>query len=219
MKIKNHDGQLGAITSAALSYDKKYILSTAQDGLLFVHQLDCGMIKTEARFDPMEGSNEQNPQIIKEVTDKKLSEFFEANPVSLLDVDPIIEGVDQTILKIDLKIKKDTPDITDETIYSIQQSKLRTEEDHRLKLAETKKEKVREDITKLREKFVTLVEKNKSAEDVIQVAESDFNIDPEFFDELIKRTKACIEETKKEEQWEVEKNQVKLRKIHNKFYD
>jgi hypothetical protein len=36
---------------------------------------------------------------------------------------------------------------------------------------------------------------------------------------LIQRSKDKIEETKKEEQWEVEKNTVKLNKIKKKFYD
>lgn len=49
--------------------------------------------------------------------------------------------------------------------------------------------------------------------------EQDFNIDPDFFNMLIERSKAKIEETKKEEQWEVEKNTVKLNKIKKKFYD
>ena len=64
-----------------------------------------------------------------------------------------------------------------------------------------------------------MVEKNKGVEDVIQVPEQDFNIDPEFFNMLIDRSKKKIEETKKEEQWEVEKNTVKLNKIKKKFYD
>ena len=36
---------------------------------------------------------------------------------------------------------------------------------------------------------------------------------------LIERSKKKIEETKAEEQWEVEKNTVKLNKIKKKFYD
>lgn len=40
-------------------------------------------------------------------------------------------------------IPENPVDITDPNVYSIQQSKLRTEEDHRLKLAEAKKEGVK----------------------------------------------------------------------------
>ena len=45
LKIKNHDGHLGLITTAKLSFDKKFLLSTAHDGLLMVHQIDTNMIK------------------------------------------------------------------------------------------------------------------------------------------------------------------------------
>jgi hypothetical protein len=52
-----------------------------------------------------------------------------------------------------LRIPKGTPDIIDESIYSIQQAKLRTEEDHRLKLAEEKKQHVRNQVKVLRQQF------------------------------------------------------------------
>ena len=96
---------------------------------------------------------------------------------------------------------------------------MRTEEDRKLEIAEEKKRGVRGKIEGLRERFVKVVEKNKEVEEVIQVAEQDFNIDPDFFNMLIERSKAKIEETKKEEQWEVERNTVKLNKIKKKFYD
>ena len=63
------------------------------------------------------------------------------------------------------------------------------------------------------------MEKNEKVEEVIRMPESDFNIDPEYFDMLIKRTKDKIEETKREEQWDIEKNKVALNKVKNKFYD
>ena len=49
--------------------------------------------------------------------------------------------------------------------------------------------------------------------------EQHFNIDPELFNKLVDRLKEKIEETKKTEQWEVEKNTVMLNKIKKKFYD
>lgn len=62
-------------------------------------------------------------------------------------------------------------DITDEGIYSIQQAKLRTEEDRKLEIAEEKKAAVRGKIHGLRDRFSAVVEKNKEVEEVIQVAE------------------------------------------------
>lgn len=51
------------------------------------------------------------------------------------------------------------------------------------------------------------------------MSKDDFNIEPEYFDTLVKRSKDMIEETKREEQWEIEKNNVKLAKLKSKFYD
>ena len=156
---------------------------------------------------------------MKRIEQSKIKEFHEENPVTLIDVDPIIEGVDITTLRSEVRIKTNEEDIKDETIYSIQQAKLRTEEDLKKKLAEEKKEKVRADVEILRKKFIKLAEKNGEQDEALRVQESDFNIDPQYFDMLVNRTKDRIEQTRKEEQWEVEKNRVKLVKIQNRFYD
>jgi len=68
-----------------------------------------------------------------------------------------------------------------------------------LKLAEEKKQGVRGKVLKLRDQFKVLLEKNTKAEDVLQMNKDDFNIEPEYFDTLVKRSKDMIEETKREE--------------------
>ena len=97
---------------------------------------------------------------MKRIEQEKITEFHQENPVTMMEVDPIIEGVETSVLKVELKIKTGEEDITDETVYSIQQAKLRTEEDLKKKLAEEKKQAVRADIQKLRDKFVILHNKN-----------------------------------------------------------
>ena len=63
-------------------------------------------------------------------------------------------GVDEASLAITIKTKEPlNQDITDPNIYSIQLAKLRTEEDHRLSLADRKKGKVRDQINELRDAF------------------------------------------------------------------
>ena len=52
---------------------------------------------------------------------------------------------------------------------------------------------------KLRDQFKVLLDKNVKAEDVLQMNKDDFNIEPEYFDTLVKRSKDMIEETKREE--------------------
>jgi len=104
-------------------------------------------------------------------------------------------------------------------VYSIQQAKLRTEEDRRLELAEEKKEAVKVKIQNLRKQFRILQERNEDTEEVIRVSEDDFNIDPEYFELLLEKNDAKIEETKKEVNWNIEYHTVRLNKLKNKFYD
>lgn len=128
--------------------------------------------------------------------------------------------MDDAALAITIKNKEPTGiDVTDPTIYSIQQSKLRTEEDARLRLAEKKKTQVRNQINRLREWFTKVNNQNVSADKHLQAAEDDFQIDPYFFQVLFDRNEAAIEETKKEVAWPIEYHTVNLNKLKNKFYD
>lgn len=44
LTIKEHDGEIGTISAAKLSYDERFLVSTAHDGLVFVHTIDKFMI-------------------------------------------------------------------------------------------------------------------------------------------------------------------------------
>jgi hypothetical protein len=66
-----------------------------------------------------------------------LVEYHEKNPTILPE--PILEehGLDEPALAVTLKTKEPVNvDVEDTNMYSIQQSKLKTEEDHRQALAE-----------------------------------------------------------------------------------
>ena len=110
-------------------------------------------------------------------------------------------------------------DILDPTQYSIQQAKLRTEEDHRMKLAEEKKMGIRGRINQLRNAFKQLVTKNLECEEWIRLSHDNFNIDPVYFDTLRERNFNKIEEAKKEVAWGIEYSTVRLNKLKEKFYD
>lgn len=45
MSVKQHDGHVGAISSAKLSYDERFLVTTGHDGLMFVHTIDKFMIQ------------------------------------------------------------------------------------------------------------------------------------------------------------------------------
>ena len=76
-----------------------------------------------------------------------------------------VDSLNMHYLGQQLKLTEDVnDDIHDANQYSIQQAKLRTEEDHRMQLAEEKKEGVKEKIKKLRKAFKELRERNGDTE-------------------------------------------------------
>jgi len=163
-----HDGHTGKITSVKFDKDERMVLTTGEDGLIYIHLIDKENIKKEATYNPLEGvegvdfmAESQREEIRLE----KVKEFFEANPPYFIEFDYDKDALDHAYLAQSLKIAEDlNEDILDPSQYSIQQAKLRTEEDHRIKLAEEKKEGVKERIKKLRKAFKELSVRNSGAE-------------------------------------------------------
>lgn len=177
----------------------------------------------EALFQPLEGVEgiDYMPESQKEeIRSEKMKEFFEQNPPYFTEVNYENDGLDLAYLAASVKLTEDVnEDILDPTQYSIQQAKLRTEEDHRVKLAEEKKEGVKERVKKLRKAFKELRVRNIATEEWIKITEDDFNIDPVYFTHLKEKNLERIEITKKEVAWNIEKHTLLLNKLKQKFYD
>jgi hypothetical protein len=52
LSVKQHDGHVGSISSAKLSFDERFLISSGTEGLIFVHLIDKFMILQESRFYP-----------------------------------------------------------------------------------------------------------------------------------------------------------------------
>lgn len=48
-----HDGHQGKITSAKFDKEEKIVLTTGEDGLIYIHLIDKENIKKEAVFNPL----------------------------------------------------------------------------------------------------------------------------------------------------------------------
>ena len=82
--------------------------------------------------------------------------------------------------------------------YSIQDTKLKTEEDHEARAAEIKKQSVREAVEMLRKKFAELKRQNREAPASEQLDVDEFNIDPELRVALLEKGEQMVEEVRKE---------------------
>lgn len=173
---KYHDGRLGQITAAILTKDENYFITASKDGLIYAHQFDKKGAMIEAKKNVLEGIEgvDYMAQSDKdELFKQKTKEYQDQNPP--LFSAPEDHVLDEASLAITIKNKEPlNEDVTDPTIYSIQQAKLRTEEDHRLQLAEKKKTQVRDQINKLREIFIKVMEMNDATQTHLQAHEDDF---------------------------------------------
>ena len=223
LSIKMHDGHNGKITATRFDKEEKYFMTSSEDGLMYIHQIDKECIKKEALFNPLagiEGVDFMAESQREDIASEKTKQFKLDNQPYFPEVDPESDCINQAYLASSLRLTEEVNiDIQDPTQYSIQQSKLRTEEDHRMKLAEEKKLGVRGKIDQLRETFKRLNHKNESAEDWVRLTGNDFIIDPEYFQMLRERNMNKIEEAKKEVAWGIEFHTVRLDKLKEKFYD
>lgn len=198
-------------------------MTTGEDGLMFVYQLDPSNLRKEALFDPLagiEGVEYMAESQREDIREEKTKQFMDDNEPYFPAVDREQECINQALLASSVRLTEEVNiDITDPTQYSIQQAKLRTEEDHRMKLAEEKKQGVRNRIQQLRDNFHKLARKNVESEEWIRLNQDDFNIDPVYFDMLRERNFMKIEESKKEVAWGIEYHTVRLNKLKEKFYD
>jgi ATP-dependent protease HslVU (ClpYQ) ATPase subunit len=83
--------------------------------------------------------------------------------------------LDEAALAITIKTNEPLGiDISDPNGYSIQQAKLRTEEDARMSLADKKKMKVKHMIENLRNEFLDVLNKNNVSDEHLRLTEDDF---------------------------------------------
>jgi hypothetical protein len=173
LTIKQHDVHACGVAATKFTFDERALLSAGKDGIIFVHTLDKYMVTQESKFNPLAGvaGIDFMPESqVQEIIEEKTREFHKNNEANIPEYDPTVDGLDETLFSVSLRGFPDVcQDILDTSVYSIQQAKLRTEEDARLKLAEEKKEGVRRKIDALRVEFEHLIKENEAQEEVVKV--------------------------------------------------
>ena len=191
----------GTVAGARLSHDKCYLVSAGSEGGLFVHRFDS---EAFCNFAPEAQVENRRKPLPCDMAAPAVAEKFASQTPQETNDDfgevPTVQG----------------DDITDPEAYSIQDDKLKTEEDNRKRLAELKKSKIREAVSVLQEEFRKLYEENKQDIEGQQLPESAFRIDPGIEERLRAEHNARIDEVYKEFEWDtvmLEKQLAKL-KVH-----
>lgn len=107
-------------------------------------------------------------------------------------------------------------DIIDPNAYSIQEQKLKSEEDNAIAAAEQKKKRVRERVTEVRRELEELQAKNQNMP-YNQLTGAELTIDMEHVAHLNKDMEVQIEEVRKELAWAVEFHERGMQKLRHYF--
>lgn len=105
------------------------------------------------------------------------------------------------------------------TAYSIEEQKLKQEEDDRMSAAERKKAGIRLEIEQLRKEFQFLLKKNLALDPRQRLERDAFELDPKLRLELEKEAQEQISLVQKELAWISEKHAIALQKLRGKFLD
>jgi len=110
-------------------------------------------------------------------------------------------------------------DILDPSSYSIEEAKLKAEEDERHELASKKKQRMKMEIAALRKEFQNLLKKNDQLDRDQRLPRTAFELDPRLREEIEVETQARLEEVRAELAWASEKYSLSLQKFRSKFLD
>lgn len=97
ISFRNHDAQKGKITAVKFDEAERFAISTSEDGLMYVQQIDREGILKEALFDPtvdIENIDYIPSDELKQIIANKWSEFRGANPPYYHEVDRLTDGIE-----------------------------------------------------------------------------------------------------------------------------
>ena len=187
-----HDGS-ARVRKTLLNKKQTFAVSVAEDGTLFASRVYPQEIFEAAKT----GSS---PKLVEE-------SFREAG----------IEELD--IAERPSEVVQITEDILDPSVYSIQEDKLKTDEDKKKSLAEMKKDRKRKEIAALKAEFEELLKENAQQEAKYQLDQEELLVDPEYQEMLLKRNENLLEEARKEVAWYEEYYSLALNKYKKYLLD
>jgi hypothetical protein len=117
------------------------------------------------------------------------------------------------------KVIPEVVDIKDAKAYTIQDAKLKTDEDQRKLDAEIKKKEVLQQVAQLQKEFEELVAANEELPPEQMLSEDDLLVDPELAAILNEKGNEMIEEVHKECAYATEKSERRLMKLGDRFLD
>ncbi|GLH13926.1 Uncharacterized protein GBIM_18409 [Gryllus bimaculatus] len=110
-------------------------------------------------------------------------------------------------------------DITDPEMYSLEQLKQKAEYDRKMKLANDHKQEVLESLQKLKEKFASVAQSNKTLPLKLRIPYGEFKIDHRIEDDLEDELEDMLALEKRKLAHQAEKSSIALQKLQDYYYN
>ena len=221
VNVSMHDAENpeNSVTGAVLSFDDKYLLTTGSRG---------GFFSFRVRYDELEKSAQSAADgRAKELAAKAAKAAMVSTATVTAELDQSMDEIFGTVSSSvpgdfhdDDKESKisEAKDMDDPSkAYSIEDAKLKTEEDNKRKAANIKKDKTREAILNLRKRYMVLFKENQASPDAIKLSLEEVALDADVVKRLISAGDAKCEEVEKILRWESEKRQLAVEKLQKRF--
>lgn len=211
LRVSAHNGP---VTCAALSFDDRFVISSGADGTLQVHVLLPDMLsKAVELFKDLDAGVFGGVSIKPQSSSKPQSEPPYLCSISSTDGIPVIadapvEGIVSTeapsVVLPHIRGGDETLELP-EGAYSIQEAKLKSEEDAKLLTADALKENVRLMVKSLQRDYQRAVEQNNALPIAVRVSPQAMSVDGTYFEALREKGDAMVVEVHRENEYEAEK--------------
>ena len=179
IEVNGHDSYSGKLRKVLVSTKKSYILSTGEDGLIFVYKLNGPVLEKVAKYYEDRAIEDIKPEEIDKITAAPFEE--DKDGVERLELDKAVSLTREVNIDVDLK-----------NLLSIQKARLQAEENAKQKQAMSKKDLMKQEIDKLRELYKKILKANLCEKRIEIAPEFDevINVDNEYFETLSKEISA-----------------------------
>ena len=205
-----HDAHRGAVTGACISRCEKFLLTAAKDGSFFAQILGDELrgvcqpgVQTTVESLTVDGAVDSvNVDGAVESASKLTEDVFD---------DPVPLTADDATNEVE--------DLVSSTTFSIEDAKIKVEEDAKRSASEEEKMGVREFLEKLKAEYKALRVENELKPENERLPNSAFEVDPGLRDVVELETLAELRKTKDSMAWHCEKSALGLAKLNRWFLD
>lgn len=222
----SNNGSAQAQRYIAHSFDDRFVLTAGNDGLLAVYKsrldliqqraeplfkdIDAGVYGKDLVKPPPYGAIPPEPRYLTFVSGVHASTEDNLFDPALTAKKP------EVILEKELFSEEEAADIA-AGAYSIQDNRLKLEEDSKKTSADELKTRIRASVRALRKDYEKVLKENETIPEKVRLTSSELEVDGEYFTELKHKGLEMLEEVHKECAFEAEKAERLLEKIKNRL--